>query len=300
MTVNHQKRISQLDKEIMKCFILLVLFAFTAVIKGDPTLGTTAANPATSCNEIYQQNPGSRGTIGQYYIKTCDGAQVVTCNMKLKCGGIEGGWMQVVDVDMNRDDTCPGSWQYVINPKKLCQGGDAGCSSAQFSVKGISYDQICGQAIGYQKGHMDAFEIRSPSIDRTYVEGISITIGSPRKHVWTYAVGLSDNNNYPAYNCPCAAFPGPPAPAFVGNDYYCESGVAGVFEAAPYYLSDPLWDGAGCSVNDGCCTHIGMPWFHKTLTTSVAEDFEVRLCKNDPHVGEDVAVEKVEIYVLSS
>ena len=24
--------------------------------------------------------------------------------MKLKCGGVEGGWMQVVDVDMNRDD----------------------------------------------------------------------------------------------------------------------------------------------------------------------------------------------------
>ena len=27
--------------------------------------------------------------------------------MKLKCGGVEGGWMQVVDVDMNRDDSCP-------------------------------------------------------------------------------------------------------------------------------------------------------------------------------------------------
>ena len=26
----------------------------------------------------------------------------MTCNMKLKCGGVEGGWMQVVDTDMNR------------------------------------------------------------------------------------------------------------------------------------------------------------------------------------------------------
>ena len=25
----------------------------------------------------------------------------VTCNMKLKCGGVEERWMQVVDVDMN-------------------------------------------------------------------------------------------------------------------------------------------------------------------------------------------------------
>ena len=37
------------EKDIMKHFILLFLFAVTAVIQGDPTLGTTAANPAT-CN----------------------------------------------------------------------------------------------------------------------------------------------------------------------------------------------------------------------------------------------------------
>ena len=42
---NCQKKISHADKDIMKCFILLLLFAFTAVIQGDPTLGTTVANP---------------------------------------------------------------------------------------------------------------------------------------------------------------------------------------------------------------------------------------------------------------
>ena len=30
-----------------------------------------------------------------------------------------------------------------------------------------------------------------------------------RKHVWTYAAGLSDDYNYLQYNCPCAATPGP-------------------------------------------------------------------------------------------
>ena len=80
----------------------------------------------------YQHNSASRGTIGQYYIKTCDGAQLVTCNTKLKCGGVEGGWMQIVNVDMNRDDTCPGSWKYIISLKKLCQGDASGCSSAHF------------------------------------------------------------------------------------------------------------------------------------------------------------------------
>ena len=284
----------------MKCLILLLLFAYSAVIKGDTTLGSSEANPATSCNEIYQHNPDSRGTIGQYYIKTCDGVQLVTCNMKLKCGGIEGGWMQVVDVDMDRDDTCPGSWEYILNPRKLCLGNVAGCSSAHFSAKGVSYDHICGQAKAYQKGHMDAFDAEIPSIDGQYVEGLSITIGSPRKHVWTYAVGLSDDGNYPAYNCPCATTPGPAPPAFVGNDYYCESGVAGVFQAPPFYLSDPLWDGTGCTVGNGCCAQAGMPWFHRSLTASVSEDFEVRICKDQAQAAEDVAVEKLEIYVLSS
>ena len=37
----------------------------------------------------------------------------------------------------------------------------------------------------------------------------------------------SDDGNYPDYNCPCAATPGPDPPAFVGDYYYCESGDTG-------------------------------------------------------------------------
>ena len=60
-------------------------------------------------------------------------------------------------------------------------------------------------------------------------------------------MGLSDNYDYPHYNCPCATHPGPPPPAFVGNDYYCESGDVRTPKGPPYYLSDPLWDGNGCT-----------------------------------------------------
>ena len=85
--------------------------------------------------------------------------------MKLKCGGVEGGWMQVVDVDMNRDDSCPGTWQ-ITNPKIFCLGfSSAGCASASFHVKGVSYDNICGQAKAYQKGSADAFYSRLQSIN---------------------------------------------------------------------------------------------------------------------------------------
>ena len=283
---------------MMKHLILLLLFA-SALASEDKTLGMSEANPASSCNEIYQRNPTSRGTIGQYWIKTNEGLFKVTCNMKLKCGGVEGGWMQVVDVDMNRDDSCPGTWHKITTPRRLCLGYVAGCASAHFYVKGVSFDHICGQAKGYQKGGIDAFFFKKESIEERYGDVVSITLGSPRKHVWTYVAGLSDDYNYPKWNCPCATHPGPPPPAFVGNDYYCESGDVGTYDIANYYLSDVLWDGHGCTAGNGCCAQIGMPWFHRKLPAPVDDDFEVRICKSEGHNDEDIAIEKLEIYVLS-
>ena len=141
---------------------------------------------------------------------------------------------------------------------------------------------------------MDAFQASLQSIDGTYVDGVSITLGSPRKHVWTYAVGLSDDYDHTTYNYPCATHPGLPLPAFVGNDYYCESGDVGTADTASYYLSDLLWDGYGCTAGNGCCAQIGMPWFYRKLPVPVADDFEVRICKDGSHPYEDVAVENLE------
>ena len=281
----------------MKYLILMLLLA-SATANEEKTLGMSEANPASSCNEVYQHNPISRGSIGLYWIKTSEGLFKVTCNMKLKCGGIEGGWMKVVDVDMNRDDSCPGTWNKITTPRKLCLGSvAAGCASAYFYTKGVSYEHICGQAKGYQKGAPEAF-LSKPSIDDLYVDGVSITLGSPRKHVWTYAVGLSDNDNRNGkYTCPCATTPGHSPPAFVGNDYYCESRNVGTYQYDPYYLLDPLWDGSGCTNGNGCCAQIGMPWFYRKLPVCVAEDFEVRICKDQPHSNEDVAIEKLELYI---
>ena len=174
----------------------------------------------------------------------------------------------------------------------------AGCASAQFYMKEVNYQHICGQAKGYQKGGVYAFQVKMQFIDDAYINGISITVGSPRKHVWTYAAGLSDDyddngNN----NCPCAIHPGPLQPAFVGNHYYCKSGNVGFRELDCYYINDPLWDGAGCGTGNGCCAQIGMPWFYRKLSVSIAEDFEVRICKENIHQDEDIAVEQIELFI---
>ena len=59
-------------------------------------------------------------------------------------------------------------------------------------------------AVGYQKGNTDGFasEFHSTrSINGPCVDGVSITYGTPRKHIWRYAIGLTDSHNSPHYNC---------------------------------------------------------------------------------------------------
>ena len=51
---------------------------------------------------------------------------------------------------------------------------------------------------GYQKGSSDAFAgSLGSTIDGPYVDGVSITRGSPRQLIWTYAIdrlAVSDEN----------------------------------------------------------------------------------------------------------
>ena len=287
------------DCKMLKYLILLLVYMLCTNVMAnqDKTLGITETNPASSCNEIYQSNPTSRGTIGQYWIKTHKGLFKVTCNMKLKCGGVEGGWMQVADVDSERDESCPGTWNNT-SIKNLCLGYQIGCNTVTFNVSGAQYEHVCGQAKAYQKGITGAFYSKMQTVKGTYVDGISIALASPRTHVWTYAVGYSTDVKSDTHNCPCALHPGTYPPAFVGNDYYCDSGSVGGSHKSIYYANNPLWDGKGCYGSSACCAITGLPWFYKRLPIPEAKDFEVSICKGASHDIVDIAVEKLEILVI--
>ena len=87
---------------------------------------------------------------------------------------------------------------------------------------------MCGRIIGYQVASPDAFStgIANSTINHFYVDGISITHGSPRKHIWTFVCGVQENNylSTEMYACPCHnATNAKQPPSFVGNNYYCES-----------------------------------------------------------------------------
>jgi len=293
--------------------IMLFLGVGTWVVAkddGSPRYGLDIDLPGSSCADIYNKNPASHGRSGYYILKT-DRLLFTQCDMELECGGIKGGWMRIADINTGRGDQCPSGWSA---HKSYCIGGEAaGCYYTHFSTASTSYSKVCGKVVGYQKGSMDGFypsaleygritEVYKPvsssrSLDGPYVDGISITCGSPRKHVWTYAVGNSDNGNNPLHNCPCATHPGPDPPIYVGSNFYCESGNNGLGDQATLYTEDPLWDGDGCLTGNSCCYQAGAPWFFRQFPKAVSGDVEVRICHDQNFADEGVAVEQLQLYV---
>ena len=123
-----------------------------------------------------------------------------------------------------------------------------------------------------------------------------MTHGSPRNHIWTFAAGYSKNYSYTYANCPCAApYPGPAAPPFVGEKYFCASGNIGPYESQ-WYLDDPLWDSQGCASGSTCCDR-GGPWFSTTLSQEVSNDIEMRMCLHHSSVYENIGVDQLEILI---
>ena len=165
------------------------------------SLGMLQSSPGKSCADIYQINKASRGVSGLYWINTTSGLQQVNCDMELECGGHKGGWTTIVKLDTSKGDPCPSGWTKITapgdSPKVVYRSGnDAGsCYSAIFYTYNIIFNKICGQVKGYMKGTPNGFystKYDTKSINDYYVDGLSITLGNPRKHVWTYAIGLSD------------------------------------------------------------------------------------------------------------
>ena len=186
---------------------------------------------------------------------------------------------------------------YVINSIRMCNHSHTGvgCSSVTFPTFGVPYTEVCGRALGYQYGSPDGFHKFTPFAGFPDVEGLIVTHGSPRNHIWSFTAGLSKDSNYPE-NCPCASpYPGQAAPSSVGENCFCESGSTGLW-AHQWYLDDPLWDSQGC-VNGSTCCDSGGPWFTTTLSQEASDDIEVGLCLDQPSTDEDIGITQPEVFV---
>ena len=259
--------------------------------------GTSIAHPASSCKKVLELDPTA--SSGYYYIGSESGnSNYVYCDMTRTCGG-DRGWMQLMKLDMtNRTQRCPqGLAEYSYDRKHVCrrQSSSGGCSSVNIAAHGVDYSRVCGKVIAYQYGSPDGFY--NGNIDSNYLDGVSITHGRyPRKHVWSFAAIHDERVSHG--QCPCinhyASIPVPPS--FVGNDYFCDAASESGW-AYTFYSSDPLWDGSGCGAANSCCTRNGPPRFFKSLDAPTNDNVELRVCRDQDRINEDILIETVEIYV---
>ena len=268
-----------------------------------------------SCQEIKQRMRASPS--GEYLVATSTNhTEYVYCHMETLCGS-DDGWTRLAHIDMtDPTESCPYGWRlYEENGVRACgrynsTGGS--CSSVQYQSKGMRYTEICGKAIGYQFGTTNALDLLFPrddganNINSYYVDGLSLTRGNPRKHVWTYMAGLKEDNSHyvGTSTCPCqtGSQQTNQIPTFIGNDYYCESGNP-VNTSAPIYefvlyTADRLWDGEQCNgLEAPCCNSTTLPWFHKVLDSPTNDYIEARVCGDQNATNEDTAIEQLEVFV---
>ncbi len=222
-----------------------------------------------------------------------------------RCGGF--GWRKVAFIDMtDTSQNCPQGLTLTGYSKRSCGRTHTNyynCSSViTFPVGGGQYSRVCGRAKAYHWGYLHSFygyHHDSRGINAQYVDGLSFTHGTPRTHIWTFAAGQYQAiSGDTAHRCPCNQGNTFGSPPFVGNDYFCESGVSSVSAfGRKLFPDDPLWDGQGCIHGNPCCSLNTPPWFNQTLPTPTTDDIEMRLCiANDASYG-NIALEQLELYV---
>ena len=280
---------------------ILLLVEDLVALHNDTSFGPSPL--PTSCEEIKNKQPASPS--GVYLLATGNETIHVYCSMEELCGS-GGGWTRLAYLDMSdATQNCPSGFRlYQSGEVKTCGrpvSVSASCVSVKFLSNGISYSQVCGRVVGYQYGSPDAVHGGSHNnLNGEYVDGISITRGSPRQHVWTLMAGNFEALYNGNLNCPCSVN-GEVQP-FIGSNYYCESGnprLTYPWSSFILYTADPLWDGKGCgSLETACCSVPGIPWFHRDYGNTTTSDYlELRVCGNEGTDNEDVPVSHYEIYV---
>lgn len=269
-----------------------------------------ASHLPSSCQEIKDKCPDCDSGVYSIAENTYR-SNVVYCHMEKLCN-ITGPWTRVAYMNMSDPaQQCPSQLAlFASNGVRGCgrkESSSGGCSeSLYFEHYRGTYSQVCGRMQGLQystpNGVDSTYDDDSThsSIDGSYVDGVSLTVGKLRQHVWTFMGSLQENFPYQNgdYTCPCADGSIQTPQMFIGNDYFCESGFPGYFEIGTLYTEDILWDGQQCGVKKtACCQVPGLPWFHKVLDAPTTEQIELRVCSDQSTDDENVPVVAYEVYV---
>ena len=208
--------------------------------------------------------------------------------------------MRIGYFDLNKGVGYPSSLKtYTYNSKQYCRSSvEGGCSSVYYDTLGKEIKEVCGMIEAYQYHSTDAFGFRqgaTPTIDEPYLDGISITQGSPRQHIWSYVVASRAREfGGPCPTCSSAGNGGVSGPMFIGSDYYCATGNSGP-GWEPKIYSNQLWDSPELLIS--CSANADPPWFKKRLTNSSTDNIEIRWCCDQVSVDEAIPTRRVELYI---
>ena len=189
-------------------------------------------------------------------------------------------WHTVYDLDPSSG--CPGEWQQYVVPSQerdvagdvpVCGRGPDVFQASAILAEGWTYTKIRGAVLGYARGSPDSFRTEparyESGIDDAYTDGVSfarwttdldLATGSQRRHVATYANGLSYAARGFGYyingNCYGCHGGSDKPPAWLGEDYYCDSQLRAESSIEPSCAnySRPLLVGdSSCGVaQEGC------------------------------------------------
>ena len=290
-----QLQVSSLSSDLNKLSRLLAKHV-------NMTLDDPSSPLLSSCDAILNKWPNSPS--GYYNLADVNGhTRHVYCHMETLCGK-GGGWRRIASLNMtDPNEKCPTQFRnYSQDGVRACGRpvtNSGSCVGITFPSRDIKYSQLCGKVIGYQVGTTDGAGayFASKDINSPYIDGISLTHGNPRKHIWSLVSGLSDVG---VSYCPCGSNSPRPVPSFVGSNYYCESGCHSptVSYNTYIYTSDPLWDDEDCRSSEAiCCQRTLIPWFYRSFGYSTTDSIEMRLCCDEGTSNEDVPFRQYEIYV---
>ena len=87
--------------------------------------------------------------------------------------------------------------------------------SVHYPTHSIQYSKLCGRVIGYQVGDTNGLGVfPKDDINSAYVDGISLTHGTPRQHIWTFGASRDTATN----DCRCNRLR-----TFVMEHYFCDT-----------------------------------------------------------------------------
>ena len=253
-----------------------------------------------SCALRYKNNPSLKS--GTYELTINGKKQSVHCHMGERCG-IKGGWMRVGYFDRRSQDKCPNDnfESHKLKNHYACTGiGMIGtyCASLPLETHGMAYSEVCGTAKAYQAGPTIGFKSKA-DINSPYLDGVSITrtVTGPekRRHVFSLAAGEAEKSTS-VHACPCNEGATHKPPAFVADDYFCESGKTNVYKGPPNpAIDDPLWDGKKFQYKEAKCKKQEMPWFKHSISPATSDQLELRLCNNK--MLSTIFLESFDIYI---